>query len=140
MNEQLSFFGEIGMDETPQIPFEEQKKGTVGWVIMPTAAYTVENGFDRNMIGVETRKVRLWKDSSEDRIGRTQYAETIDLRGCGWCADPRPLYRTRPSWKECVEYIRKTRRREPQDFEVVYTRSNWEGSYDICSWEEGARP
>ena len=136
MTEQMTIFGLIGEDETPVIPFEHQKKGTKGWVVMPSGIYTTENGFARNMIGVEVRHMILTKDSCVDEDGyRTQYAESIDIRGDGWWADPKKLYAHRPSWTEIVRDIREHYRGRMADYEIVYTRKNADAMHIICDYQ-----
>ena len=108
MDEQLNMFGMLGMDETPEIPFEEQKKGRKGWVIEISGVFLVENGFKENMVGVTTHAVQFVQDSTKDKYGRiSQYANRIKPHDGGWWGPNYPVYVSRPSLEECIEYGRK---------------------------------
>ena len=136
MDNQISMFEMLGMDETPVIPFEEQKKGTKGYCIRIAALYTIENGFPKNQIGVTVRKMELVRDSKTDSHGRWQYARSIDhCKGDGWWGSPEKLYARRPTWKECEDYVRARHRGEPREYEVVYLRKNGDATYSICDYE-----
>lgn len=135
MDNQISFFEMLGMDETPEIPFEQQKKGMKGWVIRVAAHYTVENGFDRNMVGVEVRHMILEKDSDTDKHGRWQYAKSCDnCKGDGWWGRPKKLYAKRPTWRECEEYVRKNRP-EYDGCDVVYVHKDGDAIHRIQEYK-----
>lgn len=117
---QISIYEMLGMDDTPEIPFEKQKQGMKGWVIEIGAVFLKENGFKKDMVGVTTVRVILERDSNTDSRGRRgQYAHVIEggCKGDGWYGQVKKLYARRPTWRECVEYARQ-KYKEP--FEVVY--------------------
>ena len=138
MNNQINMFEIIGLDETPEIPFEEQKKGMKGWVIQIQGIYTVENGFKKNMVGVTTKRVVLKADSYTrknrllDRIEKWQNAECTGEYGCkgdGWVGSPRKLYTKRPTWRELQNYV-KEHYKDPYD-EIVFTYKDGNASVHI---------
>ena len=132
---QISIFEIMEMNETPDIPFKEQKKGVKGWVIEIQALFTIENGFKRNMIGVTTVRVILDQDSKTDCDGfKWQYAHVIE-DGCkadGWSGSVKKLYKKRPTWKECCDYVR-TKHKEPWD--IVFTLKDGHACTHICDFE-----
>lgn len=144
---QLSMFIMLGEDETPVIPFEQQKKGMKGWVIEIQGVYTTENGFKKNMVGVTTKQVVLNRDSyirHNRTLDRTEYwqdASSTGVGGCkgdGWIGSPKKIYVRRPTWAECQEYVRKHHRGDPYEYEIVYTRKNGDACVRICEYEKGA--
>lgn len=136
-NNQISIFELLEMDETPEIPFELQKKGMVGWIIQIEAIMLKEYGFGKNMIGVTTRKITFIRDSNTDGHGRWQYANTIDrCKGDGWMGTPKKIYAKRPTWRECQDYVRRIHKGDPSDYEIVYVRKNGDASHSICKYEE----
>jgi len=134
MNDQISMFELLGMDETPEIPVEQQKKGVKGWVIETNCLFTVENGFSRNAVGVTTAKVILKQDTRKDKFGICQHAEVCEdgCRGDGWIGYCRKLYAVRPTWRELVEYARE-RYKEPWD--VIFVMKNGDAIIRVCDFD-----
>ena len=143
MDGQISMFELLDMDETPTIPFEEQKRGMKGWVIEIQGIYTVENGFGKNMVGVTAMQVILKQDSytrvnrTLDRVEKWQDAECTGVGGCkgdGWVGSPKKLYARRPTWRELQDYVRK-HYRDPYD-EIVYTYKDGHALTHIGDYEK----
>ena len=135
MNGQISMFDMLGMDETPEIPFEDQKAGVRGWIIEIQGIYTVENGFPENMIGVTTELVQLNYDSHVDKYGYRHQSGSVIKDGCrgdGWTGAVRKLYAARPTWNELVKYARENHK-EP--WKVVFTLKNGDAMVRICDFE-----
>lgn len=146
MNGQISMFELLGIDETPEIPFEMQKRGMKGWVIELQGLFTKENGFKKNMVGVTTMQVVLNQNSytrqnrTLDRIERWQNASCTGIGGCrgdGWVGSPKKLYAKRPTWSECMEYAKKNYKGDPYEYEIVYTRKGGDACVRICEYEKG---
>ena len=143
MNDQISMFELMDMDETPTIPFEQQKRGMKGWVIEIQGIYTVENGFKKNMVGVTTMQVIL-KSDSHTRVNRTlnrteqwQNAVCTGIGGCkgdGWLGTPKKLYVRRPTWRELENYVR-AKYRGTYD-EIVYTYKDGHAMTHIGVYEQ----
>ena len=133
--EQVSILEIFGMDATPEIPFEQQKKGTKGWIIENQGLYTTENGFKKNMIGVTTARVILDEDTHIDRNGyEWQSAHVIEdgCKGDGWYGGVHKLYASRPAWKELYEYARATHK---EQWEIVFTLKDGNACVQICDFE-----
>ena len=144
---QMNIFELLGVDETPVIPFDQQKRGTKGWVINIKGIYTIENGFKKNMVGVTTVQVSLNHDSyirhnrTLDREEYWQSATCTGKGGCkgdGWWGTPKKLYAKRPTWAECKEYVRKNHKGDPYDYEIVYTSKGEDAIVRICEYQKGA--
>ena len=142
MNEQVSMFEMLEMDETPTIPFEQQKRGMKGWVIQIEAIFLPENGYEKRMVGVTTKQVVLDRDSytrhnkTLDRIEKWQTATCTGVGGCkgdGWVGSPRKLYVRKPKWRELQDYVRREYR-EPYD-EIVYVYKDGHGMHHIGVYE-----
>lgn len=135
--EQLNIFEMIGMDETPEIPFEEQKKGTKGWIIQICGLFTTEYGWKRNMIGVTVRHMMLNQDPHTDQHGRWQSAWSIDrCKGDGWMGEPRKLYARKPTWKECVNHVKENHRGEPYEYDIVFCEKGGDALHRFVDYEE----
>ena len=107
MIQQLSMFDLIG---TPEIPFEQQKKGRKGWIIEISAVLLRENGYQADMVCVCTRPV-IFRENSWVRDGmKCQGFDTIHGPASGSYGGWRTVYAKRPTWEECQEYARKERR------------------------------
>ena len=105
MGEQLDMFTMLGMDKTPMIPFEEQKKGRKGWIIEISGIFLVKNGFKENKIGVRTHAIEFIEDSKKDKYGRIiQYARKIKPHDGGWFGPYKDVYATRPTLEECIAF------------------------------------
>lgn len=142
MRGQISMFEMLGVDETPVIPFDQQKRGMKGWVIEINAEFLPENGYEKRMVGVTTMQVVLDRDSYErkntvhDRIEKWQSATCTGVNGCrgdGWVGKPKKLFSARPKWWELQEYVRKNYR-EPFD-EIVYTYKDGHACIHIGVYE-----
>lgn len=133
---QISMYELLNIDETPEIPFEKQKKGVKGWVIRIHGIFPRSNGWPKDMVGVTTFRVILERDSDTDRHGRWQYAHCIEggCKGDGWMGTPYKLYAKRPTWKELQEYVRRNCR-EPYD-EIVFTYKDGHAMTHIGKYEE----
>lgn len=132
--EQISMFELLGLDDTPEIPFDQQKKGMKGWIIEIAGLYTTtENGFEENAVGVTTARVILKKDSATDFNGRWQYANVVEdgCRGDGWVGTPKKLYTKRPSWRELQNYVRE-KYKEP--WRIVFVLKNRHAIHRICDF------
>ena len=131
---QVSMFEMLGMDETPEIPPEQQKKGTKGWVIEIEAVYKTENGYSRDAIGVTTKRVQLRKDTERDRYGLWQYADTIEdgCRGDGWGGSCKKLYAVRPTWRELQEFVRE---RYKGLWDIVFVMKDGNAMIKRCDFE-----
>jgi hypothetical protein len=134
--EQISMFELLGLDETPEIPFEQQKKGMKGWFIQISAIYTKRNGFEKNMVGVTTARVILERDSETDDHGQWQYAHVVEdgCNGDGWMGTPKKLYTRRPTWRELQEYVKKNHKQD-EPYEIVYVRKDGHALHHICDFE-----
>lgn len=130
---QISMFEMLGLDETPTIPFEKQKKGVKGWVIEIAGLYTKENGNKENTVGVTTVRVILDSDSETDSRGQWQYAHVIEdgCKGDGWIGSPETLYERRPTWRELQNYARE----KYKDWNVVFVLKNGHAMHRICDFE-----
>ena len=113
MDGQISMFEMMNMDETPVIPFEEQKRGMKGWVIEISGIYEMEG---KKIIGVTTKQVVLERDSYTrynrilDRNEQWQSAHCTGVGGCrgdGWSGTPEKLYVRKPLWRELEKYVRE---------------------------------
>lgn len=131
--DQISMFEMLGMDETPEIPPEQQKKGTKGWVIEIEAVFKTENGYKKNAIGVTTKRVQLRKDTVRDRYGLWQCADTIEdgCRGDGWSGSCRKLYTVRPTWRELQEFVRE---RYKGLWDIVFVMKDGNAMINICDF------
>lgn len=144
---QMNMFEMLGEDLTPEIPFEEQKRGMKGWVIELQGIFTKENGFKKDMVGVTTKQVVLKADSytrhnrTLDREEKWQNAESTGVGGCrgdGWVGSPQKLYARRPTWRECMEYVKKNHKGDPYEYEIVYTRKGGDACVRFCEYAKGA--
>ena len=142
MRGQVSMFEMLGVDETPVIPFDQQKRGMKGWVIEICAEFLPENGYKKRSVGVTTYQVVLDRDSYErknivtDRIEQWQTATCTGVGGCrvdGWVGRPKKLFSARPKWWELQEYVRKNYR-EPFD-EIVYAYKDGHACIHIGVYE-----
>lgn len=138
MENQISVFELLGMDETPEIPFEEQKEGVKGWVIETAGLYLVKNGFKEDMIGVTVRHVQLRADSWTDRENyKWQNAVTIDhCKGDGWIGGPKKLYARKPTWAECEKYVREHYKGEPFKYRIICVRKDGNACHRSCDYED----
>lgn len=142
MNGQVSMFEILGMDETPTIPFEQQKRGTKGWVIQISAILLPENGYEKTMVGVTAMQVELNRDSyarhnkTTGRIEQWQDATCTGVGGCkgdGWVGSPEKLYARKPKWRELQDYVRQEYR-EPYE-EIVYVYKDGHAMHHIGVYE-----
>lgn len=143
MDGQVSMFEMLDMDDTPTIPFEQQKRGMKGWVIQINAIFLPENGYEKTMVGVTTMQVVLNRDSYTrhnkilDRIEQWQDATCTGVGGCrgdGWVGSPKKLYVRRPTWRELQEYVRK-QYKDPYD-EIVYTYKDGHAMLHVGVFEQ----
>ncbi len=131
---QINMFEMLGIDETPEIPFEQQKKGTRGYVIRVEGLFLKENGWEENMVGVTVRRMEIKEDSKTDRHGRWQNAFSIDhCKGDGWIGTPEKLYSRMPTWAECERYARRRYEKDPdmQDYKIIYLVKNGDATHSI---------
>ena len=132
--DQISMFEMLGMDETPEIPPEKQKKGTKGWVIEIESVFKKENGYRTNAVGVTTKRVVLEQDTRQDRYGWWQSARTIEdgCRADGWFGGCKKLYAVRPTWGELQAFARK-KYKEP--WEIVFVMKDGHALHHVCDYE-----
>lgn len=119
--------------ETPEIPPEEQKKGTRGWIIECSGIFLRKNGFDHDWRGVCTRPVELEKDTTPDRRSRSgwfQAGRTTKGPHHGWYGPLHRIFRKRPSWADCLKYMADDRMKDDPE-EVGY--------YEIIGLWDGAK-
>ena len=136
MNEQISMFEMLNQYETPEIPIEEQKRGAKGWIIELSGLFLKENGFREDWRGVETRPVVFKENTHKDRRGSWwQTCETIKGPSMGWTGSVRNVFRSRPTWNDCLKYAREHGHRDdPKDIRYYSRTGDWEPIY---SYEEG---
>ena len=128
MTEQITIFDLIGRPETPEIPFDEQKKGRKGWIIEITAILLRENGFKRDITCVCTRPV-VFKEDSWIRDGRKSMAiATTHGPASGSYGGWHKVYAKRPTWEECVEYARMDRN-HPETVEYMERNGDFHESW-----------
>ena len=108
MDKQISIFELLGDTSTPEIPLEEQKKGRRGWIISISAILLRENGFKEDAVCVRTEPIRFDEDSRKDKHGRwSQFASSTHGPSHGWYGPVYTVYAKRPTWDECVAFVRK---------------------------------
>ena len=133
---QISMFEMLDQYETPLIPVEEQKKGVRGWVVELSGLFLRENGFKEDWRGVCTRPVVFDDDTKKTKGRWSQHAHTTKGPAHGWWADPRIVFRYRPTWSDCLKYARENGHRDdPKDVRYYDHRGDWT---EILSYEEGA--
>lgn len=136
---QMNIFELLGENETPVIPFEEQKKGMKGWCIRIMGIYTIENGFKKNMIGVTTRRMVFCEDSHVKYGRRWQNVKSVDrCKGDGWMGSPEVIYAKRPTWRECQQYVKEHHKGDPYEYEIVYTEKGGDACVRISEYQKGA--
>ena len=134
MDEQMNMFQLLGMGETPEIPFEQQKKGRKGWVIEISGIFLVKNGFKENMIGVCTHAVQFTRDSEKDKYGRiSQFCDRIKPHDGGWYGQHKTVYAARPTLDECIAFGKKSYS-YPEKIVYFERNGNWE---NIWEYEKG---
>lgn len=129
---QISIFSMMDEYETPEIPLNEQTKGTKGWIIDISVICLKKNGYKEEWTGVETRPVVFTQNTREDRDGFTwQYCETTKGPYHGWNSGPKRIFRKRPSWADCLKYGREKARKEgyPEDIRFYSRDGDWNGIY-----------
>ena len=130
---QISMFELLDEYETPLLPADRQKAGTVAWVIEWSGLFLRKNGFKDDWHGVCTRPVILENDTDESK--RFQAAHTIKGTHQGWYGGIHPLYAKRPTWNDCVLWARQHRKQDAPEEVRYYDRDgNWKAIY---SYEEG---
>lgn len=135
---QMNMFELLGENETPVIPFEEQKKGTKGWCIQIMGVFTIENGFKKNMVGVTTRRMIITQDSHVRHGHRWQCVKSIDrCKGDERIASPEVFYAKRPTWRECQRYVREHHKGDPKEYEIVYTEKGGDAIVSISEYQKG---
>lgn len=130
--DQISIFSMMDEYETPEIPLNEQTKGTKGWIIDISVICLKKNGCKEDWTGVETRPVVFLRDTHKDRDGFTwQHCETTKGPYCGWSHRPEKIFRKRPSWADCLKYGREEARKKgyPEDIRFYSRDGDWNGIY-----------
>ncbi len=137
MNIQISMFEMLDQYETPEIPINEQKRGTKGWIIELTGLFLRENGFKEDWRGVATRPMVFTENTHKDRDGYWwQCGETTKGPSIGWCGSVHKVFRSRPTWNDCVKFAKENGRRDdPKDIRYFDRTGDWT---EIRSYEEGA--
>lgn len=128
--EQISFFSLLDEYETPIIPPEEQKQGTKGWIIQFNGIFLRENGFDHDRVGVETRPIVLESDTWKKNGIWEQNAATTKGPWCGWYGQYKTIFRTRPTWQDCLLWARENHKSYmPETVEYYSQTGDWHGIY-----------
>lgn len=108
--EQTSMFELLNEYETPMLPIEKQKCGVKGWIIEVSCICLKKNGHDRDWIGVCTRPIVFEQSTRKDSDGILhQYAQTTRGPYHGWWGPVYTVFTRRPSWNDCVRYVREHR-------------------------------
>ena len=131
MNGQISMFELLDAYETPEIPPEEQKAGTKGWIIECSGIFLTENGFDHDWRGVCTRPIVFEEDTRVDKraySGWHQAARTTKGPRHGWYGGLHKVFRRRPSWTDCMKYMAETKRKgDPENVSYYEIIGDWAG-------------
>ena len=129
--EQISMTALLDSYETPEIPPEEQKAGMKGWIIECSGIFLVKNGSDRDWRGVCTRPVIIEKDTTPDKraySGWHQAARTLKGPYMGWYGGLRTIFARRPSWSDCLKYMRDTKKKDdPEEVRYYEIIGAWNG-------------
>ena len=131
MENQISVFEMLGLQETPVIPLEEQKEGTIGYFIESVG------WFKENTLAVTVRKMMLTSDTVFwEKSGWWQYTRSVDsCGGDGWSANPHTMYAKPPTWAEVVKYIKDHRKGLPEECKFIYVKKNRHAMFDITSYD-----
>ncbi|MBR3244640.1 MAG: hypothetical protein IKF90_18450 [Parasporobacterium sp.] len=131
MGNQISVFEMLGLPETPTIPLEEQKEGTIGYFIESVGWYK------ENTFAVTVRKMMLTSDTMFwEESGWWQYTRSIDsCGGDGWSASPHTMYAKPPTWAELMRYVKDHNKGKPEEFEIVYVKKNRDAMFTIVPYE-----
>lgn len=130
--EQMSIWSFLDSYETPLIPYEQQKKGTRGWIIECSGLFLRENGFKKDQYGVCTRPIVFESDTKPDG---SQHAHTLKGPFHGWWGGNKEVFERRPSWSDCLLHAKKNRAKdEPEDVIFYDHKANWD---EIWSYEDG---
>ena len=127
---QISIFELMDEYETPEIPPEEQKKGVKGWIIEGSGILLRENGFDHDSRGVCTRPIVFEQDTRKDKDWRWwQAAHTTKGPYGGWYGGMKRVFRSRPSWADCLRFASETRvNGDPEQVEYYEVIGDWAGA------------
>lgn len=130
MEMQVSMFDMLDQYETPEIPPEEQKKGVKGWIIEGSGIFLRKNGFDHDSRGVCTRPIVFEQDTRKDRDGCWwQAAHTTKGPYGGWYGGMKRVFRSRPSWADCLRFAKETRLKgDPEQVEYYEIIGDWAGA------------
>lgn len=129
MENQISVFEMLGLPETPTIPLEEQKEGTIGYFIELV-------GWSKNVLAVSVRKMMMSFDTELWNGEWWQYTRSVDsCGGDGWCGSPRTMYAKPPTWAELVRYVKDHHKGKPEEFEIVYVKKNRDAMFTIVPYE-----
>ena len=119
MERQISVFEMLGLPETPTIPLEGQKEGTIGYFIESVG------WFKENTLAVTVRKMMLTSDTMFwEESGWWQYS-----------ASPHTKYAKPPTWAEVVKYIKDHRKGLPEECKFIYVKKNRDAMFDITSYD-----
>ena len=129
--QQISIFSMLDSYETPEIPPEEQKKGMKGWIIECSGIFLVKNGCSHNYRGVCTRPIVFEQDTRRDlkvHSGWFQAAVTTKGPYSGWYGPLKRIFRERPTWGDCLKYMKDIREEEdPIEVEYYEIIGSWNG-------------
>ena len=132
---QISIFELMDEYETPEIPLKEQKKGVKGWVIQIEGIYLRKNGWPGDWTGVETRPVIFTGNTHKDRDGFWwQSVQSTKGPFFGWTKGPERVFKARPTWNDCLKYVRENRQDHPEEVRYRSRDGDWN---EICSYAEG---
>lgn len=132
---QISIFQLMDEYETPEIPLKEQKKGVKGWVIQISCICLKKNGYRQDWTGVETRPVIFTENTHKDRDGFWwQCCQSTKGPYFGWAKGPEKVFRERPTWNDCLKWVRDNREDEPEDIRYYSRDGAWN---EINSYEDG---
>ena len=130
MIDQVSIFEMLDEYETAELLPEEQKKGKTGWIIQFSGLFLKENGFKEDWHGVETRPIVFESDTRKDKYGMCQDFRTTKGPYQGHLGGLVKVYKSRPTWKDCLKYARENgRRNDPQDVRYYTQTADFESIY-----------
>ena len=119
----------LDLYETTEIPPEEQKKGMKGWIIECSGIFLVKNGHSHDHRGVCTRPIIFEEDTRKDPkaySGWHQAAKTTKGPHHGWYGGIHRVFRDRPSWADCIKYMKDIKKKEdPAEVEYYEIIGDW---------------
>lgn len=143
MTEQLSLLDMLDLD-TDMMPIEEQLEGRKGWIIECTGICLKKNGFKEDHVRVATRQIVFEKSTATNKVHKVdgdeiwQQAKSVHGPYIGWMGSVRPIYKSRPSMRECekwaLENLSECKKDGIRKIEYGERDGNWNW---INRWEDG---